>query len=178
MSLVRKQMNKDLQAIPEMVGLKIADVGAASKPVKKFIKMRDCEYITFDIKDADEIIDLSWRFDYKKGNEYFDVAFCLEVFEHLKGEFENAVANLKRLLKPEGILYFAMPAYGFPEHGVEYWRMHEKTIRSLFEYDFEILEFKTYYPTAGLKEFKAAFEKEEIEVGDLAMNYLFKMKRK
>ncbi len=171
-------MIKDLAKI-ELEGLKVADVGSASKPVKQFIKMTNCEYKTFDIVNADYLIDLTIPITglaYEDG--YFDVVFCLSVFEHLKVNFEVAVKNLTYFLKKGGKLYFAIPAYLYPEHGVEYWRMTDKTIRNLFEKDFDIGEIKEYYPTAGLKLLQQAYEAEEIEIDKLTFMYFVEMIKK
>ncbi len=169
-------MIKDLAKI-ELKGLKVADVGSASKPVKQFIKMTDCQYVEFDQVNAENIIDLSVPFSYM-GDEYFDVVFCLSVFEHLKGNFETAYKNLWRLLKSGGKLYFAIPAYLYPEHGIEYWRMTERSIRELFENHFDIVEFKEYNPTAGLKLLQQAYEAEEIEIDKLTFMYFVEMIKK
>jgi SAM-dependent methyltransferase len=157
-------MNKHLEEL-HLRDVKIADVGSAFKPVDKFVTMENCEYDSFDIVRANNIIDLTVPFTYKKGDNYFDVAFCLEVFEHLPQNLEVAVTNLKNLLKNKGVLYFAVPGMFYPEHGIDYQRFTERKIVSLLEKDFEIVDMKKYYAGSdAVRLLKQAFEIEQIEL--------------
>jgi len=69
----------------------------------------------------------------------YDYIVCTEVLEHTLQPF-NAVSNMKRLLKPGGILFVSTP-FNFRIHGPlpDCWRFTENGLRILFN-EFEILE--------------------------------------
>lgn len=72
-------------------------------------------------------------------SERFDFIVCTEVLEHTLQPF-NAVAELKRILKPGGLVFASSP-FNFRIHGPlpDCWRFTEHGWRALFN-EFEILE--------------------------------------
>ncbi len=85
------------------------------------------------------------------GAETFDAVICLEVLEHVKNPV-RAVAEVRRVLKPNGVLLLTTPfLYGF--HGKEgggsqihdeypdYWRFTHQGLERMFG-DFRRLEVK------------------------------------
>jgi SAM-dependent methyltransferase len=73
-------------------------------------------------------------------NHSYDAVACLEVLEHTLNPF-GAIDELKRILKPDGILLISAPL-NFRIHGPipDCWRFTEFGWRVLLK-DFEILEF-------------------------------------
>ena len=69
----------------------------------------------------------------------YDLICCTEVLEHTLQPF-NAVAELRRMLRPGGYLFASTP-FGFRIHGPlpDCWRFSEHGLRALFT-DFDILE--------------------------------------
>jgi|SRR3990167_3567400 len=71
----------------------------------------------------------------------FDLVVCTEVLEHVTQPFK-AVAELHRLLKPQGLVFVSTP-FDLRIHGPlpDCWRFTEHGLRVLFE-NFEIIELK------------------------------------
>jgi SAM-dependent methyltransferase len=69
----------------------------------------------------------------------FDFVVCTEVLEHTLNPFD-AVREIKRLLKPGGLLFGSTP-FNFRIHGPlpDCWRFTEHGLRALLR-DFEVLE--------------------------------------
>jgi SAM-dependent methyltransferase len=67
----------------------------------------------------------------------FDTIIVLDVLEHLRYP-QRAVAEIKRLLKPGGLLFVTVPFF-YPRHGVEYYRFTEWALQDMLEgFDTEI----------------------------------------
>lgn len=67
-----------------------------------------------------------------------DIFFCMEVLEHVKNPF-NAIKEIKRVLKPEGLIIGSTP-FVFPIHDEPYdfYRYTKYGLRNLFQ-DFECI---------------------------------------
>jgi len=78
----------------------------------------------------------------------FDFAVCIETLEHVQDD-RRTVAELRRVLKPGGILILSVPYRGFPfeTHGI---RWGSRTIDSPFGLGFPLL---TWFPQALRKNF-------------------------
>jgi len=74
------------------------------------------------------------------GDETFDAVFSFSVLEHVKDPFKCA-AEIKRVLKPNGILYcsvpFLIPVHGYPHH---YYNMTSQGLDNLFSDQITIVE--------------------------------------
>jgi len=79
--------------------------------------------------------------------EYFDIAFCLEVFEYIWNPI-MALSNINYLLKEGGLLYISF-LFVYPVHGPvdqDYLRYTPRGAEKLLEETgFEILEMKPRY---------------------------------
>jgi SAM-dependent methyltransferase len=64
----------------------------------------------------------------------FDVVTCLEMLEHCASPFE-AVAEMRRVLRPGGALVITVPGIGFPrhDHPSDYWRFTDDGVRVLMD---------------------------------------------
>ncbi len=68
----------------------------------------------------------------------FDTIIALDVLEHLRYP-QRAVDEIKRLLKPGGLLYVTVPFF-YPRHGLEYYRFTEWALRDILDgFDTEII---------------------------------------
>ena len=110
----------------------IIDWGCGTKKVTKYTKGNPLEYFSIDKLDhvsADMVADIS---DYVVLERAYDIAFCMEVLEHVKYPhmvFQNIFLNLKK----GGELYMSVP-FLFPVHSQEdYWRFTDQGLKFLTE---------------------------------------------
>lgn len=97
-----------------------------------------CETLDLDpAAGATYVADLCRRNEHVPGGRY-DCIFCTEVLEHTLQPF-HAVAELRRLLSPGGVLVLSVP-FNFRIHGPlpDCWRFTEHGLRALLV-DFEIV---------------------------------------
>ncbi len=71
----------------------------------------------------------------------FDIILCLNVLEHVY-DFQSAIKNIHRSLKPGGILVLSTP-YTYPLHMIpmDYWRFSAFALRKMLS-DFRTLKLK------------------------------------
>lgn len=75
------------------------------------------------------------------GLDAFDVVLSTEMLEHVR-DWRTVVSNLKRVVKPGGILLFTTRSRGFGFHGYpfDYWRYEVSDVACLFsDFDTEAL---------------------------------------
>lgn len=84
------------------------------------------------VGDAGELVS-------KFGRERFDIVISTEMLEHLR-EWKPAITEMKRVLKPGGILFVTTRSPGFMYHAypVDKWRYTTEDFRAIFG-DMEIL---------------------------------------
>ena len=95
------------------------------------------------VDEVCEVGELASRY----GDERFDVVICTEVLEHIE-DWRRAVANMKAVLRPAGLLLVTTRSRGFPYHGYPYdfWRYEIGDFRQIFG-DLEIVALESD-PTA------------------------------
>lgn len=127
MTSVYKQALKDWVATLEVKAGRVLDIGASQDPIKGRTKSWDVdEYLLSDLPiphqgvKPDITFDLNreWfsgqDFDDVKYQEYFDLIFCLEVFDYIWDPVE-AFDSLHRFLKAGGEAWVSFP-FIYPVH--------------------------------------------------------------
>jgi SAM-dependent methyltransferase len=122
-----------------------------------FANLNNTEFVGIDLEaglNVDVVADLS-------GPEFFNLhpelagrfgfVFCSALLEHVQNPFVTA-ANVAKLLKPEGCLYYSGPwVWGYHAYPDDYWRISISGLKVLFP-DFDWLDW--YYqgtkPKVGL----------------------------
>lgn len=73
----------------------------------------------------------------------FDVVICCEMVEYVEN-WQLIFANLKRVLKPTGLMLLTtvMPGFPFHEFPSDYWRYERSDMNKIFS-DFQVLTIET-----------------------------------
>lgn len=73
------------------------------------------------------------------GEASFDVVISTEMLEHVK-DWKKIIVELKRVLKPSGLLLLTTRSFGFPYHGYpgDFWRYSIEDFQKIFS-DMETL---------------------------------------
>jgi len=115
--------------------LEVGSLDVNGSPRGIIEKLLPLSYTGVDISagpGVDEVCDVSGlagRF----GGDSFDVVISTEMLEHVR-DWRTAIANLKSVLKPGGLLLITTRSEGYPYHGYPYdfWRFGEDDLRSIF----------------------------------------------
>jgi SAM-dependent methyltransferase len=128
----------------EFRGKRVLEVGSkyVNGSVRPFIEkyLAPKEYIGVDIesgKYVDHVIEAENIVNFF-GEDAFDVVITTEMLEHVQ-DWRNVIENLKKVVKPQGILYLTTRSKGFILHSYphDYWRYEVEDIKRIFS-DFEI----------------------------------------
>ena len=126
------------------------DVNGSVRPLIE--SYAPAEYIGTDMREGpgvDVVVDaasLGQRF----GIGRFDLVVCAEVLEHVE-DWRTAVDNIKRMLKPGGLLLLTTRSKGFPLHEYpgDYWRFEREDMQVIFA-DMDALEVESDPQAAGV----------------------------
>ena len=131
----------------EICGKKVLELGSRDvngSPRYVLQLLKPSEYIGVDIqkgKGVDEVCsvdDIVGKF----GENAFDIVVSTELLEHVQ-DWKTAVSNLKKVSKPNGLLFITTRSKGFNYHGhpYDFWRYELEDFQTLFS-DMEIIKLE------------------------------------
>lgn len=155
MSHYRNQLEDWLKTIDVGYG-KVVDIGGASNPITKRVKLYNPEshhFIDNEIEESADDIFVNQHADIEnreaieelKRIEFYDIAFCLEVFEYILDP-KAAIRNIRSLLRKDGILYVTFP-FVYPFHNpkqYDYLRYTPRAVEVLLKNAGFVIEEMVY----------------------------------
>ncbi len=141
---------------PDMIGGRdVLEVGArdVNGSIRPFVEsLTPARYVGVDIElgpMVDEVVDATGLVD-RFGVGSFDVVLTTEMLEHVR-DWPTVVSNLKRVLRPNGILLVTTRSLGFPYHGYpfDFWRYEPDDMRAIFA-DLDVLAVETDTDAPGV----------------------------
>lgn len=147
---------------PEISGKSVLEVGSYDvngSPRTVVVPMKPSSYLGVDFcagPGVDRVLDAS-RLVESLGAEKFDVVLSTEMLEHAR-DWKSAVSQMKRVLKPGGLLVVTTRGPGFPYHGYphDYWRFTLVDFRVAFQDMLAVLQADPEAPGVFLKARKPA----------------------
>jgi 2-polyprenyl-3-methyl-5-hydroxy-6-metoxy-1,4-benzoquinol methylase len=130
----------------------ILEVGSknVNGSVRPLLQNLAASYIGVDMSEGDsvDLVVSAEKIVEKFGENVFDVLVTTEMVEHVY-DWQVVISNLKRVLKPNGIIYLTTRSIGFPYHAFPYdfWRYNPEDLRVIFG-DFIIEEL--YYDAESI----------------------------
>jgi len=98
-------------------------------------------------------------------NNFFDAIFCIAVIEHIDN-YQKALKEIYRVLKPEGFLFLTTPAAPFAKPILEFLSLKLNLLNSQ-----EILDHKRYFSFSKLKLVLADAGFKKIEIKPLLFGF-------
>lgn len=149
---------EDTITAAEVYGKSILEVGSRDmngsvRPIVE--KLFPEKYIGVDISEGKRVDRLCNAMDLVKvfGEQSFDVVITTEMLEHAE-YWREAISNIKRVLKPGGVLFITTRSEGFPYHGFpyDYWRYGLGDMQAIFsDFTIHVLMPDPYEPGVFLK---------------------------
>ena len=134
------------------------DVNGSLRPQVE--SLRPTRYVGVDLapgRGVDEVCRAENLIE-RYGAQAFDVVIATELLEHVE-DWRRVVSNLKRVLKPGGVLLITTRSRGFPYHAhpYDFWRYEIEDARAIFsDLEVEALENDPVEPGLFLKARKPA----------------------
>lgn len=122
----------------EVRGKKVLEVGArdVNGSLRSIAERNEpAAYVGVDLEigpGVDEVCNV-YELTEHFGTESFDVLICTEMIEHVL-YWQKAISQMKRILKPGGILLITTRSKGFPYHDYpfDYWRFELSDMEAIF----------------------------------------------
>lgn len=138
--MTHREIIKDWLSTISLSNVNVLDWGSGSKPVMRYIQHEASQFITIDNasnipedrKSNHLTLDISKPIGFYQVDLTADVAFCIEVLEHVEDP-EQLVRNIAMNLKSQGQLYLTAP-FLYPTHAEkDYWRFTMNGIELLLQ---------------------------------------------
>lgn len=134
MEFLRTKISPD-----EIAGFEVLEVGAQDvngSPRQVLLPHKPKKYVGIDFahgRGVDLVMDVKDLTTYF-GVDWFDVVISTEMLEHAQ-DWRTAVAQMKGVLKPDGLLVVTARGPGFPYHGFphDYWRYTVDDFSRIFQ---------------------------------------------
>ncbi len=118
------------------------DVNGSLRPIVKALHPRS--YVGVDIQKGSGVDELCRAECLVKrfGRDIFDLVIATEMLEHAR-DWRAVISNLKRVLRPDGVLLITTVSRNYPYHGFpfDFWRYELSDIRTILsDLTIEVLE--------------------------------------
>jgi SAM-dependent methyltransferase len=169
---VRERLNRT-----EVEGRSVLEVGSldVNGSVRPDVEaLEPARYLGVDIAPGprvDEICDVRHLVD-RYGAESFDILVSTELLEHVR-DWKRAITNMKRVLRPGGILVITTRSLGFPLHGYrwDYWRYEPEDFAVIFsDFDDVTIEQDPEAPGVFIKARKPLDRRPETPLDNIALH--------
>jgi SAM-dependent methyltransferase len=127
---------------------------------------------------VDEVCDVA-RLVERYGAESFDIVVSTELLEHVR-DWKLAISNMKRVLRPGGVIVLTTRSLGFPLHGYpwDYWRYEPDDLATIFsEFEDVAIEPDPVEPGAFLRARKPSTYRDETGLEGLALHSVARDRR-
>jgi SAM-dependent methyltransferase len=119
-------------------GLSVLDIGGRLQPYRSLLRARAKNYIAIDVQMT-ALVDVGAAAEALPfADEQFDFVICTQVFEYLP-EPASAVAEIKRVLRKNGVLFLSAPSVFLRNNEKECWRFLPEGLRHLLR-EFQTVE--------------------------------------
>lgn len=153
--MTHRQILKDYLSRIILTNSNVVDWGSGSKPAWRYLNPNSKGNIWTTIDNANNIDPdrtsnhINWDITKPIKIDKFDVAFCLEVIEHVT-DFNAVIKNIYNNLGYDGIFYLSAP-FKYEIHAdIDYWRFTENGLRYLLESNnFGVLDMKSTVDDLG-----------------------------
>jgi SAM-dependent methyltransferase len=118
--------------------LSVLDIGGRLQPYRPLLGTRAVSYVAVDLQMTPLVNVRAAAEALPFADEQFDFVICTQVFEYLLDP-GLVVAEIKRVLRKDGILFLSAPSIFLRENLEEYWRFLPEGLRHLLS-GFEAVE--------------------------------------
>lgn len=134
--------------IADVKGKKVIEIGSVdvNGSLRSYVEALEPErYIGVDLEEGKGVDEVCNVYDLVEhfGPESFDLVITTEMIEHVQ-DWRKAFSQIKRIMKPGGIVLLTTRSYGFPyhEYPFDYWRFEVDDMKAIFS-DMEIVKLET-----------------------------------
>ena len=150
---IRKNLREDEVRGKAVIEVGSLDVNGSVRPAVE--ALRPASYIGIDLREGPgvDIVCNAESLLERFGPEVFDILITTELLEHVR-DWRLIISNLKKLLKPNGLLLITTRSKGFPFHGYpfDFWRYEVSDMRVIFsDFVVEMIEPDSLDPGVFVK---------------------------